>query len=247
MRLFRLIPLLILVALVGGAWWSWRRIHRSEAASVSAAQAAVRKSHVAAAGVPRPGVYRYTATGHERIGVGPLTVSRTFPSQALLVVRPLGVAVRDVEWQLSADHVESWQTVSGVAGVRGTSRTLKVGTLGFSQSVSGAAQPAPLLYPRKLKPNQSWDSTYHVSGIVFLRANKVVAEQTLTVAGAAQRVFEIQTKETITGSLHGTDSFTQWYSPTLGIPVKLVWQRDLDGTIVNVLASTLTLTSVAPG
>jgi hypothetical protein len=247
MRLFRLIPLLILIAIVGGAWWGWRRIHRSEAASIAAAQAAVKKTHVAATGVPLPGVYRYTSGGRERIGVGPLTVSRAFPTQALLVVRPLGAATRDVEWQLSADHVESWQTLTGVAGTRGTSRTLKVGTLGFSQSVSGAAQPAPLLYPRKLKPNQSWQSTYHVSGIVFLRTNKVVAEQTLTVAGTAEKVFEIQTKETVTGQLHGTDSFTQWYAPTLGVPVKLVWQRDLDGTIVNILGDTLMLTSTVPG
>jgi hypothetical protein len=247
MRLFRLIPLLILIAIVGGAWWGWKRLHHSDAASVSAAEAAVSKSKATVAGAPRPGVYRYAGNGHERIGIGPLTVARSLPAQALLVVRPLTPTTRDVEWQLSADHIESWQTVTGVAGIRGTSRTLKVGTLGFSQSVSGAAQPAPLLYPRKLKPNQSWSSTYHVSGIVFLRANHVVAEQTMTVAGSAEKVFEIQTKETVTGTLHGTDTFTQWYSPTLGVPVKLAWQRDLDGAVVNILGDTLTLTSVTPG
>ncbi len=244
MRLFRLIPLLLLVAIAGGAWWGWRRLHRSDAPSLSAARASV--GTVKAAGVPQGGVYRYSAGGSERIGIGPLTVQRDLPSEAFLVVRPLSAAIRVIEWQLSGDHTESWQTATGITGVRGTARKLSVGTFGARHTVSGAVQPAALLYPRHIKAGLAWDSTYRVSGIVFHRTSKVQGQATLTVGGVPVKVFQILTQETVTGALHGKDSFTEWYAPSAGVPVKLAWHRNLDGSIVNVLTETLTLQSIVP-
>ena len=53
----KIISLAILVAIVGGVWWAWGRLHRSEPASRSAALGAVRDAKGEAAKIPVAGVY----------------------------------------------------------------------------------------------------------------------------------------------------------------------------------------------
>lgn len=246
LRPLRIISLLLLLAIVGSVWWGWRRVHRSDAPSAKAAVASVARETATVAGVPRPGVYLYAAVGTERIGIGPLTVGRKLPSQALLVVRPRGGVGRTVEWQLSGDHSESWQTVTGATGIRGTQRKLRIGTFGVNHTVSGAAQPPVMLYPRRMKVDQAWESVYRVSGIVFHRTSRVQRKDSIPVGGVPVKVYVIAIAETVTGTLHGQDQITEWYAPSLGIPVRAEWHRTLDGTVVNVLTEALVLKSLSP-
>ncbi len=241
----KIISLAILIAIVGGAWWSWGRLHRSEAASASAALADVRDAKGEPAGLPATGVFHYAAGGDERIGFGPLSVGRKLPKDALLVVTPSPNS-RFVDLQLSSDHAEGWRIQTSDAGVKGIARTIQVGTFGYKREVSGNAVPPVLLRPAKLRRGLKWQSVYKVGAIVFHRESAVVGRATLTVAGRAVRTFVIRTKETVTGGLHGDETRKEWWAPTLGVDVRVEWHRNLDGKIVNILSATLELTKVDP-
>ena len=239
----KIISLAILVALVGGGWWAWGRLHRSEAVSQAAAVAAVRDAEGPATGVPATGVYHYAAGGDERIGFGPLSVGRKLPKDALLVVSPAPNS-RFVELQLSGDHSEGWRIQTSDAGVKGIARTIRVGTFGYTREVSGNAVPPVLLRPAKFRRGLKWQSVYKVGAIVFRRESAVVGRETLTVSGRAVRTWVIRTKETITGALHGDETRKEWWSPSLGVDVRVEWHRNLDGSIVNILSATLELTKL---
>ena len=68
----------------------------------------------------------------------------------------------------------------------------------------------------------------------------------MTVSGRPIRTWVIQTQETVTGALHGDETRKEWWSPALGVDVRVEWHRDLEGTIQNVVSDTLDLKSVAP-
>ena len=242
----KLISLILLAAIVGGGWWGWNRLHRSEAASESAARAEVSRSSGGAAGVPKPGVYRFESRGDERIGVGPLTLGRQLPTRALVVVTPRGRALREITTRYSKDHAESWRTESDSAGVKGVYRTLEIGTIGYTKKVTGRVVPPVLLWPRKPKEGQRWEGQYTVAGIVFRRSSTVVGRSSIDIAGHSVKVFEIRTTETVTGTLHGDEDIRQWWAPSLGLPVRVEWHRNLDGVIVNIVSDTLTLENVEP-
>jgi hypothetical protein len=241
----RLISLLLLGGIIVGGWWAWSRLHRSEPASLAAALTAVRDAEGPENGPPLPGVYRYASGGDERIGIGPLSVGRSLPTEALLVVRP-GPTTREVEFRISADHAEGWRIERGEDGIKGVARTIRVGTLGYTRQVSGSAEPPPLLRPAKFKRNMEWSDTYTVAGIVFRRESKVVDRQVMTIAGRTVRTWVIEVRETVTGALHGSDERKEWWSPTLGIDVRVEWHRDFDGTIVNIVSDTLELQAIDP-
>jgi hypothetical protein len=241
----KIISLAILVAVVGGGWWAWGRLHRSDAASRSAALATVRDAKGPATGVPQTGVYQYASGGDERIGLGPLSVGRKLPRTALLVVSPSPNS-RFADLRLSGDHSEGWRIQTSDAGVKGIARTIRVGTLGYTREVSGDAVPPVLLRPAKFRRGLKWQSVYKVGAIVFRRESSVLARQTVTVAGHPLRTWVIQTRETMTGALHGDETRKEWWSPTLALDVRIEWHRNLDGTIVNIVSDTLELKTVEP-
>jgi hypothetical protein len=241
----KIISLAILVAIIGGAWWGWGRLHRSEAASRSAALGAVRDAKGNAPGVPPTGVFQYASGGDERIGFGPLSVGRKLPKVALLVVTPSPNS-RFVDLRLSGDHSEGWRIQTSEAGVKGIARTIRVGTFGYTREVSGTAVPPVLLRPARFRRGLKWQSVYKVGAIVFRRESSVVGRQTLTIGGRPVRTWVIQTKETVTGALHGDETRKEWWSPTLGLDVRIEWHRNLDGKIVNIVSDTLELRSLGP-
>lgn len=241
----KIISLAILVAIVGGAWWAWGRLHRSEPASRSSALGAVRDAKGEAERVPAAGVYVYAAGGDERIGLGPLSVGRKLPTDQLLVVTPSPNS-RFVDLRVSTDHSEGWRIQTSAAGIKGIARTIRVGTLGYTREVSGNAVPPVLLRPAKFRRGLKWQSVYKVGAIVFRRESAVVDRETLTIGGRQVRTWVIQTKETVTGALHGDETRKEWWSPSLALDVKVEWHRNLDGKIVNIVSDALVLRSLTP-
>lgn len=241
----KIISLAILVTLVGGGWWAWGRLHRSEPASRSAALATVRDAKGQVAGIPATGIYPYASGGDERIGFGPLSVGRKLPKVALLVVTPSPNS-RFVDLRVSGDHSEGWRIQTSEAGVKGIARTIKVGTFGYTREVSGNAVPPVLLRPARFRRGLQWESVYKVGAIVFHRESSVVGRETLTIGGRPVRTWVIQTKETITGALHGDETRKEWWSPSLAVDVRIEWHRNLDGTIVNIVSDTLELKTITP-
>ena len=150
----KIISLAILIAIVGGAWWAWGRLHRSDPASESAALASVRDAKGADAGTPRPGVYQYLSGGDERIGLGPLSVGRKLPTSALLVVSPSPELAHGRPARLGRPRRGLARPVRA-AGLKGIARTIRVGTLGYSREVTGDAVPPVLLRPAKIRRRAS--------------------------------------------------------------------------------------------
>jgi hypothetical protein len=241
----KMISLAIVVAIAGGGWWVWGRLHRSEPASRSAALGAVRDAKGTPAGVPRAGVYQYTSGGDERIGFGPLSVGRKLPKDALLVVTPSPNS-RYLDLRVSGDHSEGWRVQTSAAGTKGIARRIQVGTFGYTREVSGDASPPVLLRPAKYRRGLKWQSVYQVGAIVFHRESSIVGRQTVMIAGRQVRTWVIQTRETVTGALHGDETRKEWWSPSLGVDVRVEWHRNLDGTIVNILSDTLEIKSLEP-
>jgi hypothetical protein len=245
-RLFKLLPLLLLAAIIAGGWWAWHRVHRSDAASQAAAIASVHSSTVTVPGTPAAGVYRYTQTGSEQIGLGPLTIRRGLPATALLVIRPVSPTTRDETFDYSLDHAEAWRVVQTSAGDFATSRSLRVGTFGYAATVTGSLAPPVMIQPRRLRIGDHWQWIGTVGGTVFSRVSTVVRHETITAAGQRWSVLVLSVSDTATGALHGNDNQTVWYAPTLGVAVKIVWHRAFGGTIVNVVDDTLTLDTPTP-
>ncbi len=241
----KIISLAILVAIVGGAWWGWGRLHRSEPASRSEALGAVRDAKGQDSGIPKTGIYVYASGGDERIGLGPLSVGRTLPSDQLLVVTSSPNS-RFVDLRVSGDHSEGWRIQTSDAGIKGIARTIKVGTFGYTREVSGNAVPPVLLRPAKFRRGLKWQSVYKVGAIVFRRESAVVGRETLTIGGRPVRTWVIQTKETVTGALHGDETRKEWWSPSLAVDVRVEWHRNLDGKIVNIVSDTLEMRSLDP-
>jgi hypothetical protein len=96
------------------------------------------------------------------------------------------VTLAVVPFYLKYLGIEAYGLVGFLVFTQGIVQLLDVGlgpTIGMSHSVSGAAQPAVLLYPRHIKSSQAWDSTYRVSGIVFHRVSQVHGQRMVAVGG----------------------------------------------------------------
>jgi hypothetical protein len=246
LRPLRILSILILVGLVGGGYWAWKRVHSSAAASQADALARIRSDPNHVTGLPLEGVYRYQQAGQERIGFGPLTIVRKLPSIMLLSIVPTTSSTRDETTAYSGDHQESWRVQSTAAGSLGIRRGLSIGTLGYTTDLAGDAQPPVLLQPRLLRVGTHWQWIATVSGTVFTSASTVTRRGHLFLAGKRYAVFVIQVSETATGPLHGNDQVTHWYAPALGIDLRREWQRTFAGTIVNNISDTLTLLDATP-
>ena len=242
----RIISLAILVAIVGGGWWAWGRVHRSSSPSESEARSAVRAAPRTLVGVPKAGVWRYSSGGHERIGLGPISVGRDLPGRALVVVTALRNGERSVETLLSSDHSEAWHVTPGADGLVGSFREVSIGTIGYRTSISGKTTPSVLLVPKHLRVGQTWKGQYAVTGIVFLRSSKVLRRETVAVGGVPVRTWVIATTETLTGVVHGEDALKEWWSPDLGLAVKISWHRRFQGSVINGVDDTLGLGSLLP-
>ena len=227
----KIITLAILIAIVGGAWWAWGRLHRSDPASESAALASVRDAKGADAGTPRPGVYQYLSGGDERIGLGPLSVGRKLPTSALLVVSP-GPTSRTVDLRVSGDHAEGWRDAVRRGRAEGhrpddPGRNLRLLARGDRRRrPAGAAAPGE--DPKRASPGRRSTRSARSSSTATRRW---LDRATITVSGRPVRTWVIQTQETVTGALHGDETRKEWWSPALGVDVRVEWHRDLEGTI----------------
>ena len=122
--------------------------------------------------LPRPGVYVYAQTGYERAKLGPLTIRRKFPAQALLVVSGTGHVVQ-TEWRYSKQHLEATRVRVTPTG----SYTLWQRTrlqLIVTDDEAHATVPVTLSLPARLHVGQAWTQRYSVNGITTVSRNRIV-------------------------------------------------------------------------
>jgi hypothetical protein len=239
----RIVSLALLAAIAVGGWWTWGRLHRSPEASLTAAIRTV-KAAPAELGRPAAGVYRMRLAGTEQIGIGPLTVDRSLPRQALVVVAGAAGGGRQIQLRLSADESESW--LVDVTGRIGRARSLSVGVLGRTHAFAGTAHPAVMLIPPRLRAGTRWRSTFVADQIAFDRTSRVLRVGHYALGGVPFPAYEIEVRETATGALNGTTTTSGWFLPRLGLYGQLTIVRQYDGLIASELHASLTLLSQTP-
>jgi hypothetical protein len=238
----RIVSLVVVAALAVGGWWTWGRLHRSPEASLAAAIRSV-KASPGEIGRPAAGVYKMRLAGTEDIGIGPLTVNRSLPHEALVVVTGTAGG-RQIDLRLSADESEAWRV--DPTGRIGHARSLSVGVLGHAHAFAGTATPPVTLIAPRLRAGSRWRSTFVVDQIAFDRTSRVLQVGHYVLGGIAFPAYEIEVKETATGTLNGTTTTRGWFLPRLGLYGYLTIVRQYDGLISEQLHATLTLLSQNP-
>ena len=179
------------------------------------------RATLAADVLPRPGVHRYTQSGYEEAKVGPLTIHRAFPRQAVLVVSGTGAVVQE-EWRFSKQHLEATRervTSSGRWTVWQRTRI----TMVITQDEAHAARPVTLSRPNRLRVGQRWVQDYTVGGVHSVSRNRVKGR-----CGAD--CFVLVADSTVSGAHPGTERDLTWESETTGLTVRETIDRRIGGS-----------------
>lgn len=247
-RPFRLLGLLITVALVVGGWWAWNKAHSSTPASEADALQDFRtRDQAGTAGPrrPRAGVYTYRVTGSETASAGPLEVKRDLPGRAHMIVRrtPAGY---ETELRLSEEHVETFGYRVESGGTRIATSNVKLMFLKLGRDDRRTFQPAPLYVPANLAVGKSWRSAYRAGSLAVAVTNRVTRTQSLPVAGRAIRTFVITSRSDTTGAHSGSRIETIWWSPDLVLPVRQTVDMDIGGIVGLKATARLDLLTLRP-
>lgn len=242
----RLIMLVVLLGLVGAGYLAYSRARAAPAPSLGAARDAVAAAGGDADARPAPGVYRYAQRGRERFAVGPLQVTRTLPSRALLVVHAAGNGATSLGWRFAGDVEETILIGgTGAGGQRIVERDLTVDLPLAGFHVGGRTQ-ATAWRPGRPKLGKLETVTYDLGGLVVRREARVVRREEVDVGGQPVDTWVIQAKEDLTGRVNGDIAETIWWAPQLGLDVKRTIVFALAGDVAHRLTSTTTLQSVIP-
>jgi hypothetical protein len=177
------------------------------------------------AGGPAPGVYRYRATGSERGGAGPLSISRDTPAEARLVVTSSGSGW-EAELSYSRQHIEGARYELRDGAIRVTSRRTKVTFAGFGQDDRRTVDPPSVFLPAGAAPGTQWTEVFHTGDISVSTRNRVLRTEHVTVDGKGLDTLVVESRSTTNGVHPGTRTETLWWAPALGLPVR--WDVDMD-------------------
>ena len=178
-------------------------VHQSTKATPATAPAVVQAT-LAPGVLPRAGVYVYSQTGYERAKIGPLTIRRKFPAQALFVVSGTGHVVQ-AEWRYSKQHLEATRervTASGSYSLWQRTRLQLIVT----DDEAHPTVPVTLSLPAHLHVGQAWTQRYSVNGISTVSRNRILRRTTLE----GKRVFVETADSVVTGAHPGTERDVDW-------------------------------------
>ena len=218
-RKLLLAGLLLIAAVVAG---TYVLVHKSSKATPATAPARVETS-LAPGVLPRAGVYLYAQTGYERAKLGPLTIRRAFPAQALLVVSGNGHVVQ-TEWRYSKQHLEA----SRVRVTSTGSYTLWQRTrlqLIVVDDEAHATVPVTLSLPARLHVGQAWTQRYSVNGVSTVSRNRIVRHAIFD----GKPVFVETADSVVTGAHPGTERDVDWIDLSTGLDLRETIDRKIGG------------------
>lgn len=239
------IPAVIVVVLVGAGVWFWVRAGESTQISTGSALAQYGTPGGQTVAGPRAGAWTYTAHGSETVGLGPVHVTRDLPAEARIVVRP----AESGYWRtlaLSEEHVEATRMGVAAAGTRAVARSTRVTVAGLGRTDDVQLVPPPLIYPRTIAVGDHWHQQYALRQLHVDATVQVTGHAVLPLDGRDVPVFIIRTRGDITGAMPGHRDDTEWYAPSLGLPVRIVITMDISGSASLRLSADLTLASATP-
>jgi hypothetical protein len=173
--------------------------------------------------LPRPGVYVYAQTGYERAKVGPLTIRRAFPAQALFVVSGSGHVVQ-TEWRYSKQHLEASRVRVTTSGSYTLWQRTRLQLIVVADEAH-ATVPVTLSLPAHLHVGQTWTQRYSVNGISTVSRNRIVRRTTLD----GKRVFVETADSVVTGAHPGSERDVDWIDPSTGLDLRETIDRKVGG------------------
>lgn len=236
------------LALVAAGAWAWQEAGTSTEVSVASAVDAFRDTAgggVAAGEAPLPGVYSYAASGSETAHIGPISIDRDIPAEARYVVTATPEGFQ-AELRVSAEHTEATRYAVGTNWIRATWRRVDVTFLRIGRDDRRPLTPAVPAIPVRPEVGQSWDVAYSAWKLRTTGTARVVRAETLAVGGAPVATFLIETRTRTSGAHGGPRTERMWWSPRLGVPVRLETDTTLEGPVGYRSRLRLDLTSASP-
>lgn len=231
-----------------GAGILWNQARVSTPVSVEDAVHAFRAADGPAtriASAPAPGVYTYRATGHERGSLGPVGIDRDVPAHAQMVVTPSPGGFT-TELQVSEQHVEAYRYVVRGGWITTTWRRVDVTFLGMGRDDRRELEPAARAIPVHPTVGARWTLDYHVAKLHTTGTAEVVSEGRIDVDGTPERAVLVRTTTRTSGAHGGTRREETWWSPRLGLPLRIRTQTRLNGVVSFRATLDLALQSVTP-
>ena len=225
----------------------WRSAGSSDPVSQDEALATFHSAQgeATAAGGPAPGVYRYTASGSEPGGLGPLAITRSLPAQARLVVTSRADGW-DAEMDYSRQHIESMRVVRRGGELRVTFRRTKLTFAGFGRDDRRSVEPPSLFLPARPSPGTRWRESYRTGDINVRVDNRVVRSERMRVGDRDIDVLVVSSHSETDGPHPGTRDETLWWAPSLAIPARWDVDMDIGGTFAFRARLSVRLVSAVP-
>lgn len=228
-RPWRLIALVVVVAVLAAGAWLWHgagsstEVSRGDALAAFAGRGGEAPRRVP--GTPRPGVYTYAQRGRETGGLGPVDVGRELPDEARYVVTGTPGGYLE-ELSLSREHVEATRFRVSAAGVRAEWRRTDVTFAGIGRDDRRDLVPPPLHMPRMLRPGASWAGDYRAGDLEVGYRSRALRREPVEVGGRALPAVVVRVDSVTRGAHPGTRRDTIWWSPALHLPLR--WRIALD-------------------
>jgi len=244
-----IVSVVILGALVGAGVWLWQGAHSSTPVNEDTVLAEYRAAGDVEAttrpGVPAPGVYRFSQSGKESAGGGPLSVSRPFPDHAVYVVRPIAGGYHE-DLRMSGEHVEEVRFRVTDAGTQALWRRTKITFLGIGEDDRNDVTPPSLDHPRKLSVGRTWDGRYTSGEMTVDYRAEVLARESVTLDGKQVPAYVIRTQSEFEGPTSGSRTDTIHFAPSLSLPVRWEIVQSTTGEAEFDMNARLELESAVP-
>lgn len=232
-RPFRLIGLILLVVIVGGAIWAWRAAHRSTLATEAMAIADFRASAAGSArtrGTPRPGVYMYAVTGREQASAGPIDVDRALPALAPMIVRSTADGY-ETELRVSEEHIEGFTYRVDDEGAHTTNSRTKLTFLRIGRDDRRTLRPPPLHMPRAPKVGAGWTDRSTAGTLKVVSRSRVAREEVVVVGEERVRTVVVQITSDTSGAHPGRRVEWVWWSRELSLAVRHDVDMEIRGVV----------------
>jgi hypothetical protein len=180
--------------------------------------------------LPPPGVYSYTTTGSESIGVP--GGSRSYPKTSTITVENAGCGVKE-DWQPNNQHSETKRLCLHHGVVRLAGFSTRVAFFGVGSTQTYTCGRDAVVYSPDMAVGQS--STFSCSSTDSTARQTVTPRgfTRLTVNGTSVRVLHVTVASMLTGANHGTSQQELWLSTDHSVLVKNTGRIDATQRGVN--------------
>jgi hypothetical protein len=248
-RIIGIIAVVVILVIVIGGFLFYRAASDAEEESVDVALEEFRAENPATAapapGLPAMGVYDLAVTGEESISRGPISITRTLPERAPLIIRyqPQGY---ETESRYSDQHTEWVRYDLRADGAYADWAQTKVSAAAVSRTQPRDWHPQPLRLPVAPRVGQTWAGDYRSGDLRVRIESEVLRRDTVAVGQESVPVAVIRSTQTISGEYDGTRTEHFWYAPASALVARYQIESSLDGPVDLDFTADQTLTSLTP-